>query len=233
MLASEASAADVVAALEACRSEVELTKVRKRLDPSDTAIGLRMRDLFDTAKANADLSLVEVDRLLDHPAYEARMAAMCILDFQARRRIDADRRRELCDLYVRRHDRITTWDMVDRAAPRVVGGYLAGGPVALLHDLAAAAEPLRRRTAATAPLFFVVAGGGDDVAAGFEVAALLATDPEPVVHNAVGIFLKHAGGRDPAALHRFLGEHAASMARPALTLAMEKLDAADRARYRR
>ncbi len=42
--------------------------------------------------------------------------------------------------------------MVDRAAPRVVGGYLASRDLAPLHELAASAAPLRRRTAITAPL---------------------------------------------------------------------------------
>jgi 3-methyladenine DNA glycosylase AlkD len=85
--------------------------------------------------------------------------------------------------------------MVDRAAPRVVGGHLAGRSKAPLFELAAAAEPLRRRTAITAPLYFVKAGSDEDVAAGFDVAARLADDPEPVVRRAVAIFLKHAGRR--------------------------------------
>ena len=69
-----------------------------------------------------------MERLIDEAAYEPRMAAFCILDFKARRRIDDDERRALYDVYLRRHDRITTWDMVDRSAPRVVGGHLSGGP---------------------------------------------------------------------------------------------------------
>jgi hypothetical protein len=46
-----------------------------------------------------------------------------------------------------------------------------------------------------------------------------------------GIFLKHAGTRDPDAQHGFLATHAAMMPRPALRLAVEKLDPVDRARY--
>lgn len=191
-----------------------------------------MRDLFHTARAHTDLPLHEVDRLLEHPAYEPRLAAMCILDFKARRRLDDTERRELFQLYLDRHDRITTWDMVDRTAPRVVGGYLAGRPIEPLRELAGAPDPLRRRTAITAPLFFVRSGSDEDLAAGFAIAGLLAADPEPVVHNAVGIFLKHAGTRDEDALHRFLEAHAAAMARPGLRLATVKLDPADRARYR-
>ncbi|MDV6014021.1 DNA alkylation repair protein [Haloechinothrix sp. LS1_15] len=225
------SAAGVVAALESLRSEAELAKVRKRLAADEPAIGMRMRDLFDVAKTHTDLPLTEVERLLDHPAYEPRMAAMCVLDFQARRRLADDQREQLYVLYCGRHDRITTWDMVDRAAPRVVGGYLAGRSPAPLYELAEAAEPLRRRTATTATLYFVKSGTDDDLAAGFAIAGMLAGDSEPAVHNAVGIFLKHAGTRDPAALRRFLADHAGAMPRRAVRLAVEKLDPAERAHY--
>ena len=136
----------VVWQLEQLQSDSELAKVRKRLGPDEAAIGIRMRDLFATAKAHTDLDLTEVDRLLDHPAYEPRMAAMCILDFKARRRLDETGRSALADTYLRRHDRITTWDMVDRAAPRVLGGHLAGRSMAPLYDLAAS-------PAAAAPSF--------------------------------------------------------------------------------
>ena len=231
MSASGSSAEEIVAVLEASRSDDELEKVRKRLAPDEEAFGLRMRDLFDIAKANADLPMPELGRLLDHPAYEPRMTAMCILDFRARRRLDDDQRRELYEIYLDRHERITTWDMVDRAAPRVVGGYLVGRSASPLHELAAAPEPLRRRSAITAPLHFVRAGDEDDLAEGFAIAARLAHDPDPVVHKPVGIFLKHASTRGPTALHRFLTDHAATMPRPALRLAVEKLDPDERRRY--
>ena len=232
MAGQNATAGDVETALYSVGNETELANIRKRLAPDEPAIGMRMRDLFDTAKAFSDLPLAEVNVLLDHPAYEPRMAAMCILDFQARGHLDDTVRREMFQLYLDRHDRITTWDMVDRSAPRVVGAFLAGRSPAPLRKLAKAAQPLRRRTAITAPLYFVRAGTDDDVENGFSIAGLLATDPMPEVHNAVGIFLKHASGRDLDSVHRFLDAHAGSMPRPALRLATEKLSAADRARYR-
>jgi 3-methyladenine DNA glycosylase AlkD len=231
MSASRSSASEIVATLEALRSDEELAKVRKRLAPDEAAFGLRMRELFDVAKASTDLPLDEVDRLLDHPAYEPRMAALCILDFQARRHLDDDQRRGLYELYLARHEAITTWDMVDRAAPRVVGGYLAGRATKPLHDLARAPEALRRRTAITAPLYFIWAGSHDDLAEGFAIATRLAADPDPTVHKPVGTFLKHASTRDPDALHRFLTQHAQAMPRPALRIAIDKLDPTERSRY--
>jgi hypothetical protein len=203
----------------------------ERLAPGEEGWGVRMRHLFDLAKSARDVPLDAVHGLLDHPAYEPRLLAFCILDFKARTRLSPDARGVLCQLYLDRHDRITTWGMVDRAAPRVVGGYLAGSDLAPLHDLAGSAAALERRTAITAPLCFVKQGDEKDLAGGFDIAARLAGDPVEVVHNAVGIYLKHAGTRDPAMLRAFLGEHAAAMPRKALRLAIEKLDPDERAGY--
>lgn len=226
-----ATAKDVVAELQALATPAELPKVRQRLSDDEPAFGLRMRDLFDTAKQHTDLDLDEVDRLLDHPAYEPRLTAFCILDFKARKKLGDEQRRELCDVYISRHDRITTWDMVDRSAPRVVGAYVSGGPYDLLWELAAADDPLRRRTAMTAPLLFTRGERDDDLKVGFELAERLLSDPEPVVHKAVGIFLKHAGGRDPDRFHTLLSARAPDMPRAGLRLAIEKLEPLERDRY--
>lgn len=225
------TAQSLIDGLTASQSDAELAVVRKRLAPDEPAIGIRMGRLFELAKSHSAMPLGEVDRLFADPAYEPRLAACCILDFKARRNLTDGQRRELYDLYLARHDRITTWDMVDRAAPRVVGAYLAGRPKDSLHELARAADPPRRRTAITAPLYFVRYGSQADVTDGFAVAALLAADPERVVHNAVGIFLRHAGTRDPAGVAAFLDEYAGAMPRAAVRLAAEKLPAADRRRY--
>lgn len=230
-MADDLTAEALVNALRAESSAAALDNVRERIHPDEEAFGLRMGTLFATAKRYTGMSLDEVDRLLDHPAYEPRLAAFCVLDFKARRRLSEEQRRELYDIYLWRHDRITTWDMVDRSAPRVVGGYLTGRSKAPLAELAASDEPLRRRTAITAPLYFVRAGTDDDIAEAYAIAARLAADPEPVVHNAVGTFLKHAGTRDRQALVDFLDEHAGSMPRAAVRLATEKLPSDLRQQY--
>lgn len=214
-----------MAALQDLRSPAELPAIAKRLAPGDDAIGVRMRDLFDTARSATGMPLDEVEKLFASPLYEARMGALSILDFRAKApRTDDAQRRRLYNLYLGHHDRITTWDMVDRAAPSVVGGYLLGRSREPLFVLAAAVDPLRRRTAITAPLWFVRHGEDADLADVFALAAVLAADPDPVVHKAVGIALKHAGGRDARAVVQFVEQHAATMPRVVLRSAVEKLD---------
>lgn len=145
-------AQDFVAALLECRSPAELPTLQKRLGPGDDAFGIRMRDLFDTARRASAMPLEQVERLFASDLYEVRMGAVCILDFRAKApRVPTAERLRLYELYLGHHDQISTWDMVDRAAPAVVGGHLLGRSVAPLHDLAASGDPLRRRTAVTAP----------------------------------------------------------------------------------
>ena len=219
---------DVVAALDQARCE------QGALDDTGSTeqpARLRMRDLFAVAKAHRDLPCDEVETLLEHPGHQTRLAAVCILDFKARRARSRAERRPLYELYLRRHDRIDTWDMVDRAAPWVVGGYLTGHDLAPLVELAASSAPLERRTAMTAPLYFVKAGTDADLMGAFDIADLLVNDPTPVVHNAVGIFIKHAGRGHPARQRAFLDEHAATMPRPGLRLALLQLQPDERRRY--
>lgn len=226
------SAADVVGALLAVADETQLPVVRRRLAPDEPAIGVRMHDLFEIARAARDLPLPEVDRLFADPRYEPRMAAACVLDFRAkRRRVNDAERAALYACYLGHLDRITTWDMVDRAAPSVVGGHLADRSRDPLHELTASRSPLARRIAITAPLWFVRHGDTAAFADLFDIAAVLAADMDPVVHLAVGIALKHAGGRDPAAVEAFLDAHAAVMPRAAVRSAASKLAAEVRHRF--
>ena len=103
-----------------------LQEVADAASPSGAGT-IPMRQVFDLAKKFIGLPLPDIERLLDVPDHLTRVGAVSIMDFQARRRsTDQQQRRGLYELYLRRHDRIDTWDLVDRAAPHVVGGYLSG-----------------------------------------------------------------------------------------------------------
>ena len=82
-----------------------------------------MGQIFQLAKDFVGASLEDIEVLLCSPGHPKKVAAVSIMDFQARQKATPDRRRqELYELYLRRHDRIDSWDLVDRAAPHVVGG---------------------------------------------------------------------------------------------------------------
>lgn len=168
-------------------------------------LGVRMGTVFELAKRHSGMALSEVERLLDEREYEPRLAAFCVMDFQVRRpRVTDDERGERYRLYLDRHDAIDAWDMVDRAAPRVVGVYLRDRSREPLFTLAASEDPLRRRTAMTAPLVYTRPAHPEGLADLLRLAELLAADPDPLVSKPVGIALKHAGAVAPDEVRAFL-----------------------------
>ena len=191
--------------------------------------GLAMGRIFGLAREVQDMAPDEIERLLERPAHALRVGAVSIMDFQARdRKRPPDRKRELFELYLRRHDRIDTWDLVDRSAIWVVGEYLVDKPRDVLARLAASERPMERRTAILATFAFIRRGELDDA---YRIAETLVDDPEDTIHKAVGWMLREAGKRDGARQAAFLERHAATMPRVMLRYAIEKLDKADRDRW--
>lgn len=199
-------------------------------NPEDQFLDIPMRDVFDLAKQFVDLDVDQIEELLASPVHEIRVAAVSVMDFQARRRLTPPARREaLYRLYLRRHDRIDNWDLVDRAAPSVVGGYLHDKPRAPLYRLARDGDVWQRRTAIVATYHFLRRGELDDT---FAVAELLLHDAHDLVQKAVGGWLREAGRHDPARLRAFLDAHAAAMPRLTLRYAVERFASDERRHYR-
>ncbi|WP_308800000.1 DNA alkylation repair protein [Agromyces silvae] len=192
-------------------------------------LGVRMGTVFEISKRRSAMDLGEVERLLEQTEYEPRLAAFCVLDFQVRRPGMTDGEREQrYRLYLDRHEAIDSWDMVDRAAPRVVGGYLRGRSRAPLFELAASGDPLRRRTAMTAPLAYTRPADVAGIADLLRLAELLAADPDPLVSKPVGIALKHAGAVAPDEVRAFLDRMGDRLPAPVRREAGAKLPAAPR-----
>ena len=192
-------------------------------------LGVRIGSIFQVAKQFADMPLTDVDRLLDSAYYEVRMGAVSIMDFQARAKsTSAEKRKALFDLYIRRHDRINNWDMVDRAAPYVVGGYLDDKPRDILYRLARSNNPCERRTAIVSTYYFIRQGDVEDT---FRIAEILYKDNHDLVQKAVGSWIREAGKKDQKRLVRFLERHGASMPRTMLRYAVEKLPPALRTKF--
>jgi hypothetical protein len=196
------------------------------------ALGPRpgMGQVFALAKASIDMPLAEIETLLENPSHLARVGAVSVMDFQARsRKTSTERRQALFDLYLRRHDLIDTWDLVDRSAIWVVGEHLRDKPRDVLYELARSDRPMERRTAILSTFAFIRRGDLDDA---YRIAELLVNDREDLVQKAVGWMLREAGKRDEPRLLAFLDRHAASMPRVMLRYSIEKLDRAVAERYR-
>ena len=117
---ADLTAAAFVARLDAHRSDEERHKYRRYFPSSDDFIGVRMGTVFALAKEHVDMPLDEIEKLLESPAHEARAGAVSIMAKQAAlKRTTDERRGQLYELYLRRHDRIDDWDLVDISAHQV------------------------------------------------------------------------------------------------------------------
>jgi len=191
-------------------------------DQEDVSIGVRMGQVFALAKEFMNMPLDEVEKLLESSIHEVRVGAVSIMDFQARnKKTSGERKKELFDLYIRRHDRINTWDLVDRSAPYVVGGYLFDKKRDILYKLARSARMAERRTAIVSTGYFIRQG---DVTDTFKIAEILLNDHEGLIHKATGWMLRAAGDQDRDQLVGFLEKYAASMPRTTLRYALEHFD---------
>jgi 3-methyladenine DNA glycosylase AlkD len=230
------SAKEFVKKLQAHRSADELKKIQRyfksgegQYGEGDKFMGVRMGQVFALAKEFIDMPPSEIENLLESPIHEVRAGAMSIMDKQARsKRTSESRRKELYDLYMRRHDRINNWDLVDLGAPFVVGGYLFDKPRAILYKLARSKNLWERRTAIVSTAYFIRQGEVEDT---FKIAEMLLNDKEDLIHKAAGGWLREAGKQDRPKLLRFLDKHAATMPRTFLRYAIEHLDKKMREHY--
>lgn len=222
--------------VEALRSDQEREKIRRyfksgkgEYGEGDVFIGVRMGHLFKLSKEFIAMPPAEVEKLLTSKIHELRAGAMSIMNQQARSRKTPDsRRKELFDLYLRRHDRINNWDLVDLGAPYVIGGYLFEKPRAVLYKLARSKNMWERRTAIVSTFYFIRQGDVDDT---FKIAEILLNDKEDLIHKATGGWLREAGKKDRRRLLTFLDKYATKMPRTMLRYAIERFDPKLRQHY--
>jgi 3-methyladenine DNA glycosylase AlkD len=230
----EQTAATFIAALEAEATEAERVKYERyfppgSMRPGDHFVGVPMGRVFALAGEFASMPLDEIEELLESDIHEARAGAVKVLALRAFARGAREHvRAESFDLYLRRHDRIDSWDLVDLGAPYIIGPYLFDKPRDQLDQLAASESPWERRTALYATIAFVRTGQVDDA---FRISERLIDDPHDSVQKAVGTVLRAAGDRAPERLRAVLDRHAATMPRVSLRMAIEKLDKPHRDHY--
>jgi 3-methyladenine DNA glycosylase AlkD len=228
-MTSGISAEQFIKKLKSFSSPEELKKIQRyfksgpgEYGEGDKFIGVRMGQVFTLAKEFIEMPLDEIEKLLESPIHEARAGAMSIIDKQARRKKTPEsRRKELFDLYIRRHDRINNWDLVDLGALYAVGSYLFDKPRDILYKLALSKNIWERRTAIVGTAYFIRQG---DVADTFKIAEILLNDKHDLVHKGAGWMLRFAGEKDRQKLLAFLDRYAATMPRTLLRYSIERLD---------
>lgn len=192
----------------------------------DIFIGSTVPDTRRVCKEFKNLPLVEIQKLLDSPIHEHRLAAVIILTDQFR-----NNKREVYDFYLKNvyKGRVNNWDIVDSSAHKIVGPYLYDKPRDLLFELAESEDLWQRRVAIISTFYFISKG---DASTSIELSEILLNDKHDLIHKAVGWMLREVGKRaGDEILLDFLNKNAVQMPRTMLRYSIERLPESKRRYY--
>lgn len=222
--------------LKKLQSAEELKKIQRyfksgegQYGAGDKFMGVKMGNLFKLAIEFNGIPIAEIEKLLESPIHEIRAGAISIMDKESRsKKITEERRKEFYELYMRRHDRVNNWDLVDLGCLYMTGSYLYDKPHDILYKLARSKNIWERRTAILSTCYFLRKG---DTADTFKIAEILVNDKEDLIHKATGWMLRFAGDKDKKKLLAFLDKYAATMPRTLLRYSIEKFDKKSKDHY--
>ncbi|HYE71729.1 MAG TPA: DNA alkylation repair protein, partial [Blastocatellia bacterium] len=120
------------------------------------------------------------------------------------------------------------WDLVDCTAPQIVGAHLLNRDRRILYRLTKSKSLWERRISIIATFQFIRRNDFSDT---LNIAELLLSDKEDLIHKATGWMLREVGKRDLKAEKDFLNIHCHRMPRTMLRYAIERFPEEERQKY--
>ncbi len=197
----------------------------------DRFLGLKMPLQRLLARKYADLSLSDIERLLESQIHEFRMIGLLILVDRYERTASRAEKKKIVDFYLSHTARINNWDLVDLSVYKILGDFLVAEKQALkiLEKLAGSKNLWEKRMAMISTYAFLKKGEAEKT---LHIAEKLLQDEHDLMHKAVGWMLREAGKRvDKKVLTDFLDQHYRRMPRTALRYSIEKLSPREREHY--
>jgi 3-methyladenine DNA glycosylase AlkD len=87
----------------------------------DIFLGIKVPVQRETAKKYLDLSLENIQELLNSNIHEYRLVGLLILIEKFKK---VENKKDIFDFYLKNAKRINNWDLVDLSAPNIVGNFL-------------------------------------------------------------------------------------------------------------
>lgn len=193
----------------------------------DRFLGIRVPVLRKQVKLCRATGLEEIQKLLQSSYHEARLFALLLLVWRFGKG-DGAERTAIYQLYLSHTRYVNNWDLVDSSAHLIVGPYLEDRSKEVLYQLAASDSLWERRIAIMSTFHFIRNHQFDDT---LKVSKKLISDPEDLIHKAVGWMLRELGKRDLAVEKAFLKTHYSKMPRTMLRYAIEKFPKQERKQY--
>jgi 3-methyladenine DNA glycosylase AlkD len=193
----------------------------------DLFIGITVPEQRKIAKEFANLTLDDLQELLNSKIHEHRFTALVILISKYRKAKETGKE-EIFVFYLNNTKNINNWDLVDLSAPRIVGDYLLNKKRSVLYELAKSNSLWERRISILSTFAFI---DNNDFEEALNISELLLHDEHDLIHKAVGWALREIGKRDQNVEEQFLAKHHLYMPRTMLRYAIEKFDEKKRKKY--
>jgi 3-methyladenine DNA glycosylase AlkD len=196
----------------------------------DQFIGISNPVLRGVCKRYKQLGIADLQRLLDSPIHEHRLAALVIMSNSFSKSSHATQD-DMYDLYMRnlRNNRINNWDLIDISAQHIIGEYLLDKPADPLYDMARSHNLWVKRASILSTFAFLRSG---DATHTIRLAEILLFDAHDLIQKAVGWLMREVGKKaGEATLLAFLDKHAHEMPRTALRYSIERLTKEQRSYY--
>jgi len=194
----------------------------------DVFLGIKVPVQRSVANKHRDLSLSDVQELLNSKVHEHRLVGIFILIDKYKKGNDKVKK-QIFDLYLKNTHNINNWDLIDLSAPNIVGNYLLDKKRDVLYKLAHSKSLWEKRISILATFSFINNKETKDILA---IAEILLHDKHDLIHKAVGWMLREVGKRvSQAEEEKFLKKYHEVMPRTMLRYSIEKFDEKKRKYY--
>ncbi len=193
----------------------------------DIFYGIKVPVQRTIAKKHRDISLPELQELLNSPVHEERLVSLFILVDQYTKG-DSKTKENIYAFYLKNTKKINNWDLVDLSAPKIVGAHLLNNDKEILFKLAKSSNLWEKRISILSTMFFIKNLQFETT---FNLAEILLNDKHDLIHKAVGWMLREVGNKNINEEEKFLKKHYKKMPRTMLRYAIEKFPEVKRKAY--
>jgi len=152
----------------------------------DIFLGLTAAEQRSVVKRYTELSMENIQELLDSKVHEHRSSALAILKRKYKK---ADNKKEIIDFYLNNTRNINNWDLVDCSAPHILGDYILHNQEEkkILYKLAKSKDLWEKRIAILSTFSFIRENQFEDT---IKISEILLQDSHDLIHKAVGWMLR-------------------------------------------
>jgi len=197
----------------------------------DKFLGIKVPVQRQIAKKYSNLTLKEVQELLNSKIHEYRMTGLIILTNQYKKsKKEKLKQRQIFEFYMKNADNINNWDLVDVTCPHIVGDFIQREGTEILREFANSNHLWKKRIAIVSTLALIKKKKFGDT---LSISNVLLHDEHDLIHKAVGWMLREVGKQNREVLETFLQPKYKTMPRTMLRYAIEKFPEDLRKKYLR